>query len=167
MIPISVAIFLFIELATVAYFDIKTRKVRNSWFLMNVCLYPLLLFLFQDTYYFNLKSLVIPLGWIVLGFVLFRFKVMGAGDSKYLCSFFLLLPYKEQEEMLFFLIVVTAIVGGLFFSSNLWKNSDAIIRHMKCYNFLAIGQYFGSRFCYAPVVLMSYVSFLPNHYGFF
>ena len=164
MIPFSISIFLFIELLVVTYFDIKIRKIFNLWTLLNLLIYPLALYLFPDLYFFNWETFIIPLSWIGVGFILFKLRIMGAGDTKYLFGFFLLIPKVYQDEILLNLIYSTIVFGGSLFIYNLYNNIDAVVVGLKLKDFSVFRKYFGKKFAYAPVILISYIWFICTNY---
>ena len=136
--PLLIYIYIAIQLLTVAYIDIKTKKISNKWPMANLFLYSVLLILLPQYYQFNMETFVWPIGFFTAGFILFILKVMGGGDSKYLASFYLLIPVTFHEEAFMSLAVATIFVGGSVFVKNLLKNSDIIILAWKERNVLYI-----------------------------
>src|SRR5688572_25711955 len=89
-----------IELVIVSWIDIKIKKISNIWFFVNLAISIALHFLFPTLYPWEWATLLFPVGWIVAGFGLFLMGIMGAGDSKYLASLFLLIPLHLQSLMM-------------------------------------------------------------------
>ena len=163
MIPLSVCLFLFIELVVVTYFDLKVSKIFNTWAILNLCLFPVLLILFKETYEFGPGTFLIPFTWIIVGFIFFKLNIMGAGDSKYLSSFFLLIPPSLQETMLIDLVFVTIIVGAPLLLYNLYRNIDGIVLGLKMRNYAVLKKYFGKKFTYAPAILAAFLWFIVDN----
>jgi prepilin peptidase CpaA len=157
MIPLSVYAVLFIELLLVSYGDVRQKKISNIWSLVNIGLYIILLFAFPSDYEFSWNSLVFPMAFLFVGFFLFALKIMGGGDSKYLFSFFLLIPEKLHEEFFLCLIYLTIFVGGFLFLLNTIKNFAKLKEAIKYKSAYSIKQIYGKRFTYAPVIGLSWV----------
>lgn len=159
MIPVSVYIFLFIQLVFISYFDIKYKKISNKWSLINIVFFIICLIAFPKVYPISLKILFIPFVIFIVSFALFTMKIMGAGDSKYLTVFYLMVPVVNQEESFWILTVVTIIVGVAIFLYNLIKNLGKIIEAFKQSDINGIKVVFGTRFSFAPIVLIAWVWF--------
>lgn len=159
MIPITVFIFLSIQLLFVAYHDLKTRTISNYWILINISVYVLLLFLFPKIYLLNLTTFIFPVAFFVVGFVLFFLKIMGGGDSKYLSSMFLLVPVEYQDTTFVYLLYTTIIVGSTLIVFNILKNFDKIVFMARTYDVGGIKKIFGKKFTYAPVIFIAWMWF--------
>ncbi len=159
MIPLSVYLFLFIELVFVSWIDYKTKKISNYWLFINIFFYLVFLFVLPQFYFFNIDTFFYPLVFLMVGFGLFIIKIMGAGDVKYLFSFFLLIPLKYQDLFFFFLLYSTLIVGLTLLSYNTFKNFDKIRKAFQLRNITQIREVYGKRFSYAPVIGMAWVWF--------
>ncbi|OIQ18545.1 MAG: hypothetical protein BM556_09835 [Bacteriovorax sp. MedPE-SWde] len=157
--PLLVYIYIAIQLLTVAYIDVQSKKISNKWPIANIFLYGLLVLLLPQYYNFNFETFVWPIGFFVAGFLLFLTKVMGGGDSKYLASFYLLVPVKFHEEAFMSLAVATLFVGGSVFLRNILKNADLIIQAYRDRNIAAIRSVFGKKFSFAPVIFISWMWF--------
>lgn len=159
MVPITVYIFLSIQLLFVAYHDLKTRTISNFWLLINFFVYLNLLWIFPEIYFFNLYTFVFPLAFFVVGFVLFYLKIMGGGDSKYLSSMFLLVPVSYQDSTFTYLLYTTILVGSTLIVFNILKNFDKIIFMARVYDIGGIKRIFGKKFTYAPVIFIAWMWF--------
>jgi prepilin peptidase CpaA len=157
--PISVFIFLFMQLILVAYGDIKTKKIPNYWALINISIFALLTFLFPEQYRWEMKTFIFPIAFFFVGFVLFLLKIMGGGDSKYLVSFYLLTPVDLHESAFLCLLFSTIIVGLFLLIMNALNNFEKILTAIKYMDTIAIKQIFGTKFSYAPVILISWMWF--------
>ena len=84
---------------------------------------------------------------------------MGAGDSKYLVSLFLLIPISFQEVALASLVEITFVAGGVSFLFNTIKNIKKIFRAFKEKKINLIKECYGKKFPFAPVILGSWIIF--------
>lgn len=157
--PLSVFIFLGLQLMLVAYGDIRFKKIPNYWVLINISIFILLTFLFPEQYRFELKTFVFPVVFFVVGFFLFVLKIMGGGDTKYLVSFFLLTPVDLHESAFICLLLSTIIVGLFLLIMNALNNFEKIVMALRCMDIGAIKKIFGTKFSYAPVILISWMWF--------
>ncbi|AYF43211.1 MULTISPECIES: prepilin peptidase [Halobacteriovorax] len=155
--PVSVFIFLLVQLIYISYIDIQSRKIANAWSIGNIFLFIVLLFFFPNSYNLSVQTFLFPLGIFCAGFLLFILKIMGGGDSKYLASLFLIIPVEIQEQAFISLAVVTVIVGLSVFITNILKNWDFIVKAFKEGNLFQIKRIFGKKFAFAPVILVSWI----------
>ena len=157
--PVSVYIFLMIQLSVVSWLDIKYKKIANYWSLINIVTFVVVLFVFPDNYSFDWPTFQIPLGWIVVGIILFALKIMGAGDSKFLFSMFLLIPEEYHMVELLCLLYVTCFVGGGLLLYNSLRNFDKLLLGWKVRDVRMIKSVYGHRFSFAPVIAVSWIWF--------
>lgn len=157
MMPISVFLFLFAELMAVSYIDWKYKKISNFWSILNILLFIVVLQVFPNVYILSWQSLMVSFSFLLVGFVLFKLHIMGAGDSKFLFSLYLLIPESLQEQCFLYLAYSTTLIGVSLLLYNTYKNIDILDRAVKTRNVNAIKQVYGSRFSYAPVVLLSWI----------
>ncbi|MBT7608568.1 MAG: hypothetical protein HN576_02355 [Bacteriovoracaceae bacterium] len=156
-IPGAIYLFLLVELFFVAVIDFKTKKISNLWSIINLCFFILSFFLFPNQYILSLKLFFIP-GCILLGgFGLYLLKIMGAGDSKYLFTFFLLTPLAVHETVFVYLAVSTVIIATCILIYNSIKNFSNFIFAIKTFDKALFKQIFGTKFTYAPVILFSWM----------
>nr|WP_251080909.1 prepilin peptidase [Motilimonas cestriensis] len=87
-------------LAWIAYKDLKNRIIPNKVSL-------LLLLVVVVTVPFQIQYLLLAFVTLVVGIVLFHYRILGAGDSKLLG----ILAYAAQENVGWF-FVVTGLIGG-------------------------------------------------------
>lgn len=149
--------FLLIELIFVSYGDLKYRKISNLWSIVNLAFSLLLFVSYPKLYPFNLSTFQYTFVFIMVGFILFQLKIMGGGDSKYLATFFLLIPYKSQDEVFSYLLISTIFIGVMFFVNNVLKNYDKIMQSIVDKNLEGVKSCFGSKFPFAPVILVSWI----------
>ncbi len=155
------AIYISLQIIVVAWFDFKTKKISNLWTILNFILYLIFPFLLPDVYSFKLSTWFVPLAFIFVGFVLFKVDVMGAGDSKYLFSLFLIIPQVKHEYFLMTLLSFTAVIGVILLAWRLISKAEQIklIILTRAGSFRDI---LGTKFTFAPVIMLSWFWFLYN-----
>lgn len=145
------------ELIVVSWFDLKKKKISNYWPLLNIALSVAFHAAFPTLYPFSWEVMLFPVGFILIGFFLYLFHVMGAGDSKFLASLFLIVPLEYHLSFFSKIVTATIFVGAILILISLFKNG----RKLRAY---LIGQYWEglketirSRFSYAPVILLAWL----------
>ena len=84
---------------------------------------------------------------------------MGPGDSKYLFSFFLLVP-ETYHELFFMKLVYSTIAIGLYLLIyNTVKNFDKLLEAVRIGNIEKVKSVYGTKFAYAPVIAISWIAF--------
>jgi prepilin peptidase CpaA len=151
--------YYFIELLPVSYIDLKTKKISNFWSILNIFIYFFHLYYFKAEYPLVLEHFLFPIGCIVLGFLFYLLKIMGPGDSKYLFSIFLLIPYKFQMTFFLMLLYATILMGSILLLLHSVRNFGKIKNAIFLGEFGQLGSIFGSKFTYAPLILLSWVGF--------
>ena len=146
-----------VELVIVSWIDIKIKKISNFWILVNLILSITFHFLFPDVYHFEWASLIFPLGWIVVGFVLFMLGIMGAGDSKFLASLFLMIPLKQHDGMFEKVLYSTVVVGFVMLSFKIGKDFKKIKAYALSTHWQGFKESIRSNFSFAPVVLLAWI----------
>jgi len=157
--PLIIFIFLCLELLLISYIDLKKRKISNYWAILNIGLYALCLFIYPDSYKLSLATFFYPLAWILVGFFLFAVKIMGGGDSKYLFSFFLMIPEVFHEVFLLKLIYSTVVVGLFLLTFNTIAKFDTLKLAITTRNSTYFKQIYGTKFSFAPVIALSWIIF--------
>lgn len=157
MIPLTVFIFVSIQLLVVSYMDIKYKLISNIWSIINIFFFCVLTFVFPHEYKFQFKVIIFPFVFIVVGFTLFILRIMGGGDAKYLATLYLLVPINYQNEVLYYLLSSTIIIGSSLFILNLLKNLDELIKCFSIGDFKKIKTMFGQKFTFAPVIFISWM----------
>jgi prepilin peptidase CpaA len=156
-VQISIYIFLFCQIVLVAINDIKYRKISNQWFFLNVSLFIFGVVCLPGLYQFNSQTFLYSLVFLGVGLLGFALKIMGAGDSKYLFSLFLLTPQVWHDKSFNLLLISTMIIGGFSFITQFTQNYEKIISFSKSGYFLGVKECLGNKFPYAPVILMSWI----------
>ncbi len=146
-----------LELLTVAWVDIRSHRISNAWALANICLTPVLYFAATSLYPLSWEALIFPIGFIVFGFLLYLLKIMGAGDSKFLASLFLLVPLEYQLPLFEKLIISTAITGALLLGYRSFVNRSSLRAYVLTGQWAGVRQVLRSRFSYAPVIVLAWV----------
>ena len=159
MMETLIASFITLQVAVVAWFDFKTKKISNIWPVTNFTLYLFLPFIFENLYAYEFRTWFVPISILAVGFALFKLDIMGAGDSKYLFSLFLLVPEPLHELLLIKLCALTIMVGGILLSYRVvsqWERFKVVV-------FARVGSlknFLGGKFTYAPVILAAWLWFL-------
>lgn len=157
MIPIFLYWFLFLQLILVSVIDIKYRKISNTWFFINLSFFVSFLFIFPDIYSFNYSALKYSFGFIVVGLILFKYKIMGAGDSKFLASFYLLVPQVLQYPLFIQILYTTIAISAILFLVNVLKNFVRIKNAIFLLQPAGIKDLIGRKFTYAPIILLAWL----------
>lgn len=158
MIPTTVYFFITMELLAVSYLDIMTRKISNNWVFLNILVFIALLFIFPKEYSFKAETFLFSFLLLTVGLIFFKFGIMGAGDSKYLSSFYLLIPLPKQEEVFSYCIYTILIGGSFILFFNTVRNFDKIIAVLRRLEDIRIlkGVY-GKKRPFAPFILVSWL----------
>lgn len=151
-------IFILLELIAVSWLDLKYRKIKNIWSILNIALAFICFLLFSDLYILGLKSFQYTFVFFLVGFFLFKLRIMGGGDSKFLSTFFLLVPFNLQDKVFFNLLIVTIVIGLVMLIYNTVKNWTKILASIKASDVQGVKSCFGTKFPYAPVILFTWVT---------
>lgn len=143
------------ELLNVSLIDLKSKKIANYWTLVNI-LIAIAFYVFGG-FAFEWRIFIFPVATIVLGFFLFLAKIMGAGDSKYLASLFIMLPFHYQQIYLENVLLSTILVGGVLFIAKLVLKYKRIKGYALSWHFKGVIEEIRSRFSYAPVLFLAWL----------
>jgi prepilin peptidase CpaA len=157
VIPVSIYWLLVVELALVSWGDVRTQKIPNFWSLLNIIFFILFLIFLPEIYPFAWGTFLYSAVFLAVGFVLFLLKIMGGGDSKFLFSFFLLIPMSLQSRALVLLLLSTVLIGGFLLLTNIGKNHEKIVASIKTGYIKGIKDCFGTKFSFAPVILLAWL----------
>ncbi len=148
---------IFLELLVVGWIDFKTKKISNKWSFVNLLLGAIFHSSFRSLYPLTWEIFIFPLGFIVIGFLLYLIGVMGAGDSKYLASLFLIIPL--EYHLLFFrkLVICTILTGGILLVIRVFKERRQLKEFLYTKYWSGITATVRSRFSYAPVVTLAWL----------
>lgn len=150
-------ILVIIQLLFVSILDIRTKKISNIWSIANIIIFIVLLLAMPESYKLQITTFIYPLGLLLVGFILYLIKIMGAGDAKYLFTLFLLIPVQCQNEILMFLLYTTITVGLVLLLMNIIKNFDIIYMSLITGDLDFIKRIFGKKFTYSPVIFVSWI----------
>jgi prepilin peptidase CpaA len=158
---ILIAIVL-VELLIVSVVDLKKKKISNIWFLVNIILAVIFHLTMKETFPFSAEMFIFPVGWILGGFVLFLLNIMGAGDSKYLASLFLMVPVEYHMVLFGKILSSTIIVGIILVTMKLIKDFKKLKAYSLANYWVGVRETIKSRFSYAPVILLAWILFGAN-----
>ncbi len=147
------------ELLCVSWIDIRIKKISNWWFLVHVAIFMIFYFLDPITYSLTMSTFFFPIGFLVIGFGLFWVGIMGAGDSKFLASFFLMIPSGFHLLMFEKLLYSTLTVGFVMLSFKIARDFRVIKAYALSTYWRGIVSSIRSRFSYAPVILLAWLMF--------
>jgi prepilin peptidase CpaA len=147
-------VLLLIELIFVSYIDVRTKKISNLWSIFHIVLFAGLTAFSGELP--TASHFIFPLGFIAIGFILYLFHIMGAGDSKYLATFFLLIPTPEHMLFMEKLLTVTIFVGTILLTMKFVKSAEKIKVYLVTFYFKALRAEIHSRFSFAPVILVAW-----------
>jgi prepilin peptidase CpaA len=94
--------------------------------------------------------------FLAVGFVLYLLKVMGAGDSKYLFSFFLLIPPAWLDTAFFDLLVCTMVIGSFSLFTTIAQNFQRMSLYARTGYIRGFRECLGTKFPFAPVIFISW-----------
>lgn len=155
--PLPIYLFVLIELIFVAVADIRTNKIVNAWSILNLVFFLILIYVSPKYYFFKLDTFMYSGVFLLVGFVLFLLRIMGGGDSKFLFTFFLIVPLHLQEKTFEFLLISTVLVGLFTLITNVAKNFDRLAQAIKLGDGQAMKSCFGSKFAFAPVIFLTWI----------
>lgn len=156
MILTGVFASIFLQLLYLSYLDIRYKIIPNKWSIFNIIVFIALLIFLPQEYPFNFSLIAYALIFLLSGFGLFLLNIMGAGDIKFLATFFLIVPPIWHERMFLLLLYSTLIIGSLVLIYNLGKN------HKDLYYFFSTGDHrvfkkiLGSKFSFVPVIFFAW-----------
>ena len=150
-------IVILVELAAVSWIDIKIKKISNKWVMVNVGLAVASNLIYPDLYQWGWQSLIFPLGWIIAGFLLYLLGVMGAGDSKFLASLFLLLPLDQHSLMFEKILYSTFVVGLVMLTIKIAKDFKIIKAYALSAHWNGLKASIKSSFSFAPVIFIAWI----------
>lgn len=157
--PVIVYLAILCELVFVGYFDFKYKKISNLWSVFNLILFVALIFVLPDLYQFSWQAMFFPLVFFVITFFLYLARIMGAGDSKFLFTFYMIIPAQFQEQVFLNQAYLTIAIGGSLLIFNTAKNFDKLKLAYIYHDLTLIKNVYGKKFAYAPVILGAWIWF--------
>ncbi|MDA9189753.1 hypothetical protein N9O57_02105 [bacterium] len=164
MMPRLFYFFLLFELLVVAFFDVTKKKIYNVWAVLNILAFFVATYFFDSLYFLKFESFIFSIVFLIVGLILYALKVMGPGDSKFLFSFFLLIPVSLQEDFFYCLCVITIAVGLSLLFTNLIEHRKKVVYFFKTGDFYPFKATLGKKFPFAPLILISWVWFGWRNY---
>lgn len=146
-----------VELIVVGLIDIKSKKISNKWVILNIVVSVILHLTVSAFYPMTWEVFLFPLGFLVGGFILFLWNVMGAGDSKFLASLFLIIPVEYHFPYFEKLVLVTMLTGASLLTIKALKNFREMGFFLLTKYWEGIKQTIRSRFSYAPVIFIAWI----------
>lgn len=150
-------LLLLLELFVVSFIDVRTKKISNLWSLLHILVFAGMCIFAGELP--EAAHFIFPLGMVIAGFVLFVFHIMGAGDSKYLASLFLLIPTPLHMPFMEKILIVTIFVGSILLLMKFVKSAAKIRAYLATFYLKALRAEIHSRFSYAPVILVAWILF--------
>ena len=154
-----------LELSLVTIGDLRKRKIPNYWSLLNFISYSAFIFLFPEDIVFSWWVIGGSFLFLIVGFILFLGKIMGGGDAKFLSSIFLLIPLSVRGIYLDYLLYTTLIFALFFFFRNFLYNFKDIWAYMRSFHLEGAKNFFGTKFPFAPVILITWILIGLNLYS--
>ena len=151
--------YLLFELVVVSWGDVKSKRIPNSWALLNGATFILLAVFWPAEYAFSPSTLIYPLGLLVVGFFLFALNIMGGGDSKFLATFFLLVPGSRHQQFFIILLYGTILFSGALFCYHSLKNLRALQTMLWTRSWHQFSKIYGKKFSFSPTILFSWAVF--------
>lgn len=157
MIPKTIYLFILVELIAISFVDLRSKKIINIWPIFNILIFIGFLFYWPELYKLHFQTFFYSISFLFVGYLLFLLRIMGGGDAKLLFSLFLIIPIAIQLMVFKNLLISTVIIGLNFFFYNIFKHRSGIAESIKNQNIRGLKQYFGSKFPFAPVILVSWL----------
>ena len=151
-----VFLFLLVQSFFVSLVDIKHKKISNQWVYVNLIAFSTLLILYPQTYGASFTPFLMAATFLAVGFALYFLKVMGAGDSKYLFSFFMLIPPAWLDAAFFDLLVCTMVIGSFSLFTTIAQNYQRMSLYARTGYIRGFRECLGTKFPFAPVIFISW-----------
>ena len=145
------------QLMLVAWFDLKKKTISNYWPVLNLLTAIAVYLSLPQTFEFSWAIFLFPIGFIVIGFLLFLVGIMGAGDSKYLASLFLVIPVQYHLPFFEKLLIATILIGGILLTFKIIMNFSKLRAYMWAQYWKGLKETIRSKFSYAPVILLAWI----------
>ncbi len=145
-----------LELIVISAIDLRHKKISNLWSILNVTI-AIIAWFTEHLGPWNFQVLLFPVGFIIIGFFLFNWRIMGAGDSKLLASLFLCLPLSYHLIYFEQLLYSTMAVGFILLLLRIfrsWREFRSLLMSQHWQGLLTMIK---SHFSYAPVMLLAWV----------
>jgi len=157
--PIIISSLLIVILIVVSILDLKTKKIPNYWSLVNLILALISHFIFSNYHSLSWSYFLIPLGFLLFGFILFALKIAGGGDVKFLFTFLYMLKGDYQLEFLYCLALTTVVVALTAILTRLVRRYTELIIALKTKTFRIV-DFVGGKLIFSPVYLVAFIWWL-------
>jgi prepilin peptidase CpaA len=153
-----VTVLMTIVLLVVSYFDVKTKKIKNYWSILNLALATILIIINNS---FSIELFVLPLGILVVGFFLFAIKLMGAGDVKFLTTLILIIPLEHHHFFIqsFILSLLLYSIILFFVKLTIYRN-DFKLYWRSGQHLLGVIFLIQKKEAFAPCILLAWIIYL-------
>ena len=150
---------LLIELVAVSWGDAKYKRIPHVWNLLNIMTFIFLVIFSPSEYTLAFSTFFYSLTFFIVGFLLFSLNIMGGGDSKFLSTFFLLIPSTRHEEFFMILLYGTILVAGSLFFYHSLKNVEQLWAIVMTRTWKQLSRIYNKKFAFAPLILFSWLIF--------
>jgi prepilin peptidase CpaA len=154
-----VAAFLYLSfiLVIVSIVDLKKRKISNIWSAVNIFNFLIFLWIMPNQFKFSFETFQFPLIFFLVSFVLYWMKIMGAGDSKFISTFYFTVPVAEQDNLFIIQLSLTVLIGIFLLLMNSLSNLSALREAYRNRDLTIFRRVYGKKFPYSPVILLSWM----------
>jgi prepilin peptidase CpaA len=156
-VQLAIYALILIQLIWVSWVDLKTKKISNNWFMINAFLAIVAYITLPQMYHLTLNALILPFTIVMVGFLFYILRIMGAGDSKYLAGLFLLVPIEFHFQFLEELLKSTLFTGAILLISRMVVRFSEIKVLFLTLHWRGMVGVVSSRFSYAPVILLAWI----------
>ncbi len=153
---VQIYYFLLIQLFIVGLVDFFYKKINNIWPIVNIIIFTIFL-IFNPNYKLSLQVFIYPILILILGFILFALKIAGAGDSKFLSTFFLLIPENYHLDLICSIAIAIITIGSVLFIHTIIKNFNKLVIAIKLLEFKEIKNLFNNKTPFLPIIFMSWI----------
>jgi prepilin peptidase CpaA len=154
---IWIFVLVLIQLTIVAWIDLKRKTISNRWHFLNLVMAMGLYAWNVDPFLFKWQVLLLPLGYVLFGFLMFLVGIMGAGDSKYLASLNLIIPLEFHLPFFESLLTCTIFLGTGIFLFRVFRDRQRLYAYVWARHWQGIKEAIKSEFSYAPVFFLAWM----------
>ena len=124
-----------------------------------MAIFIILAIFWPEQYPLGLSTFFYPLTFFILGFLFFTLDIMGGGDSKFLASFFLLIPVDLQEPFFEVLLWVALTISGTFLFYRSVRNLGKLKEIFYSRSWRRLSEIYGKKVPLAPIILFAWPIF--------
>ncbi len=147
----------FVQLLIVGFLDFKTHKISNYWIFINLGFAFIFHAFFDYLYPLSWGTFIFPLSFIGVGFFLYLLGIMGAGDSKFLASLFLVIPLEYHMVLFEKIVFSTLATGSIILFMKIIFHRRTLIAYLLSRHWSGVKNIIKSRFSYAPVITLAWI----------